>query len=140
MGFWCKYFINGSELKAEDEEVSRGLKSWSKTECFLGGAKICHNHSLVIMGPGEYWQSETYETSTSELKPILIKYRIERKITAADTIYSTVFDPKETWIRIGPVEGWPARPLPPGSVGKWIILEYDLITKSVRTYFSSEKI
>lgn len=142
MGYWTKYFTDGTELRAEDSEVSRGLKSWSKTNCYLLGATVNHGGVLELLGLGEYWHSETYEVSTNDLTPTLIKFRLEKKILVSDTLYSMWKDGDNGLVvRIGdkPWHGQ-TRTMPPGTVDKWFVLEYDLVTKSVRTYFSSEKV
>jgi hypothetical protein len=141
MGGWGKKFIDGKNLHADSSEVERGLKSWSKTECRLSSAYVSFGYTLEMSGVGDYWQSETYEMSGSATRPTLIKFRIERKITVSDIAYSMTSTIHGTTLHIGPKPVYPqARSMPPGSVGKWLVLEYDLVTKSIRTYFSSEKI
>lgn len=140
MGYWTKWLADGTEIRGEDSDVRRGLISWSRTLTRLVAAEINRGYTLKISGPGEYWQSDTFETSSVLSTPINTKTRIEKKIETTDIIYSFQVKTDGMHIKLWACPGWTTKTMPPGSIGKWIVMEYDLRTKFVRTYFSSEKI
>ena len=56
MGYWQKTFADGSILKGTDEDVDKGLASWSKSKFEnMIGASIEHNKKLIeIIGVGDF--------------------------------------------------------------------------------------
>lgn len=141
MGYWLKKLTNNTEIRGEDSEIDRGLISWSRSECYLLSAIVNRGYELRLAGLGQYWQSDTYEaTSNGDIS--LIKTRLEKQISENDLVYSISNNRNCTSIMITNQikTSLPLKAIPKGMVGKWFILEYDLVTKSVKTYFSSEKI
>ncbi len=146
MGSWTKRFADGSLLHGEDKDVAQGLASWSKSRLDqMVGTELSHDgYSIEIYGPGEYWQSDTYESVFLGSGVELTQRRIERKITSLDYGFVALLStPKAT--RLYSKSGawflnagkWKVVEIIPSMVGKWMVLEYD-VRKKVARYFISE--
>lgn len=87
MGYWLKKFTDGTFERGEDRTVALGLASWSKGRLYnMSSVELEHSNLVIkICGEGEYWQSDTYESTFPMPSSRLTRRRIERKIAEQDT-------------------------------------------------------
>jgi len=145
MGHWVKYFISGGKEVGSDSDIKQGKASWSKGYLTgIYGVELFHNNtSLSITGPGEYWQSDTYEMSLFENVPVLINRRIERKITASDFFYTCSYKNKIFTLTLSNGStGNSAQVihLHKNQIGCWLIAEMNVRNDSVIHYISKERV
>lgn len=144
MGYWLKHFADGTEIRGTDTDVAARIASWSRTPFTnMVGAEIEHNGFIIgIFGLGDYWQSDTYESTFLALNSVMTKRRIERKIENTDTHLRYIVRANEARVYFNQetVEGAKFVPILPPWRGQWFILEYDLNTRIARYYFRSDKI
>ena len=81
MGYWVKKYSDGSWLLGLEDDPST---SWSRTKLSdMVGVKLVrggYNYTLEMDGPGEYWQSDTYEASATTGEVRMTKTRIEKRV------------------------------------------------------------
>lgn len=67
MNGWIKYFADGTKEIGIDKDVKTRKVSWSKGRLNnIKEVQIQHNSTgqwALISGPGEFWQSDTYEVA-----------------------------------------------------------------------------
>lgn len=126
---WVKTFADGSKEIGTDRDVQRRKASWSRGRLtHMIGAEVHHgNKVLSIHGPGEYWQSDDYDISTTSMRPVLAVRRLSYQLTCGDVLY---FGEGENHLVVG-IET--ARKAPnrlftvdEEMAGKWLTLEYDV--------------
>jgi hypothetical protein len=141
---WIKYFTNGSQLVGTDRDIAAGLISWSKTPTNLLSCSFEYdNFILNIVGPGEYWQSDTYESVYSNPAPKLIRRRIEKLIDSMDNYFRLIQKSdllKVVFNSLKQEDGGKFIHIPSSWIGQWLIVEYDIKTKFSRYYLSENKI
>jgi len=148
MGHWTKYFIDQKTERGTDQDIQRGLASWSRGRLYgiraveLEGS----NYQLGIYGTGDYWQSDTYNVSMAEGVSVLTHRRIEKQIEPGDLFFAhCILTEKKHQIWFSNQLGHPnckkqIQVLPSSYIGKWLILELDVGNQSTRRYFSQERI
>lgn len=144
MGQWTKHYFDGSTYTGSDEAIIKGEASWTRSRnSHIIAVDLSHkNFFLSIYGPGEYWQSDTYESRLMENGAKLVKRRIERKIEPNDMYFGYATpelgkafirfdnkDPRGTIIKI-----------PSSKIGKWLILELDIETGEISQYIRDNKL
>ena len=139
MGYWQKTFADGSILKGTDEDVDKGLASWSKSKFEnMIGASIEHNKKLIeIIGVGDFWQSDTYEVGLLSGKSELVSRKLQKKIAPYDLQYFLAHSPNS--LRVSFVSNsiyGRYHQVNMAWFGRWFTLEYNLITNSMRYFIS----
>ena len=132
MNGWTKFYASGSTYVGEDNLVYNGRASWRRSS-FDGLIKVSleHNHTLLsIEGPGEYWQSDDFESSPTEGSKLICR-RIQRKIQPEDTFFWVVSagygQGTQHHVKFFAARGCGVVfPIQRGDVGKWITVEYDV--------------
>jgi len=116
-----------------DIDVYRGHASWRKSSLDnLVQVTLEHEGILLsIEGPGEYWQSDDFE-SIFPGGTKLIRRRIQRKIEPSNRFYRVDSSGYERGVKhsvsfqsntsLGLLF-----PIRPQDVGKWLTLEYDVV-------------
>lgn len=138
---WTKFFGNQQPLHEPE--------SWSRTSLAnMSGVQLVHNDKLLaILGPGDYWQSDSFETEIvlAGCPPVRLTHRrIEKLIDkpmAAKFIednYGVTFDFRDKEL-IG--NGVTALYLPkPEDMPFWLVLELDTLTNHISWRHSKERI
>lgn len=144
MGYWLKKFADGTEIRGTDRAVYMKAASWSKSrlDSMVETELSHHNKTMQLVGLGEYWQSDTYE-SVYPGRTSLIQRRIQRKIEPSDTHFriqcgNTVFRIEFNDQRL--TEGGVFRKVEKAWHGKWFVMEMNLKTGQWRYYVRSERI
>lgn len=129
MGRWVKQYLDGTNYTGTDEAVVRGEASWRRSRnTGIASVSLYHNGAeMKIDGPGEFWQSDTYEAMFPDPGPSrIIKRRIMRMLQPSDMYFTYTicrngvhvnFDKKT---REGRLQLIPQR-----EYGKWFVLELD---------------
>jgi len=144
MGYWLKYFIDGSTYRGTDAAVAAKKASWRKSpSCNMTGVELVQGQcKLEIHGLGTYWQSEQMESTFPRTNTIRIRRRIERKIVVTDTHFRVVAGPGGTKIVFNgrPLGNGHWFPVKKTMHNKWLILEYDMRTKRARYFFKDNRV
>jgi hypothetical protein len=128
-----------------DENVRQKKASWraSRNDGMIGAWVVHNDAAIKIQGMGEYWQSDTYESNVGQnIKPQRVARRISKKITAADRWfrYLTHMGPQVT-IAFNDLDHTGGMvEVPKEHVGKWMVLEYDIPSDSIRHYISNHRV
>jgi hypothetical protein len=141
MGHWKKYFSDGTSSTGTDRDCMTGKASWRKSRNqYMVGAEIEHDGRLIgIYGPGEYWQTDTYEaTVRSTGHPTLIQRKICRKLEASDLYYSFRKEPVMTRVWFDKQSHGRMARLSSGNTGQWFILELDINTGKIKHYIGNK--
>jgi hypothetical protein len=142
MGQWIKTFPDGSRLIGSDLAVEAGIVSWSKTptDPLISASLEHHGFQIEIVGPGKYWQSDTYESVYPGPGSVLLQRRIERLITPSDNFMHVIQRPKLLQVTFNTmVVGGQYVVVPKAWIGQWLILEYDLKLGIARRYTRSNR-
>lgn len=144
MGYWLKRFADGSEIRGTDRAVALRIASWSRSRLdgMVGVELEQHGFVLRIDGPGDFWQSDSYEAVFPGPGSTLIKRQIQRRIGETDTHFRcAVGDGAATVVfNGGLLEGGKWVPIRPSMRGQWLILEYDVRTRKARYYLRGSRI
>jgi hypothetical protein len=143
MGRWIKYYADNSQYVGLDSDISKGKATWrgSKNTDIVRVDLLHQDMLLRIVGPGEYWQSDVYEAKFLNSESQLIKRRIEKRIDPTDKMFIYLNTSNENIVTFNniSVRGH-SNLIPPGWVGKWLILEYDVIRRNARYYVRDGKV
>jgi hypothetical protein len=145
MGYWTKYFSDGTKYIGDDIAIQKKEASWSKSRLSnFVGVDLCHdNYMIKIVGYGDYWQSDTYEIGVGINGSCMVKRRIEKKINSHDTSFRYSCTPDKYFVSFFPGSdthiGIP-NPAPQLWIDKWFILERDLQTKQTVFYIKDSQI
>ena len=84
---WVKHFIDGTIEHGSDLLVEQGKASWSRGRLEgIDRVEIWHQGRFIaIQGPGEYWQSDTFEVGVLESDSQLVSRTIYRKFYPENT-------------------------------------------------------
>jgi len=147
MNGWTKHFSDGSTICGDDNDNSA---SWSKTKLSDMSAATVHHDGihLCISGYGEYWQSDDFESTMFQNGPGKIvarrlcfkigpQHRFIRPLKTEHSVMLKIIDDfsmSELMIadRIDAI--------PVVRIGSWLVLEYDLESKTIHWYYSGAKI
>lgn len=144
MGYWLKHFIDGSTYRGTDADVAVRKASWRMSPCvnMMGVELEQDGCKLEIFGLGEYWQSEQLETAFPQSSSFHTKRRIERKVSPGDTHYRVVSGPGGVKVVFngGLLENARWFPVNKDLYGKWLVVEYNMRTKTARYFFKDNKV
>jgi len=143
MGQWTKHFANSTTYVGEDTAISRGQASWRRSQNLdMVQVDLEHNGILLsIIGPGQYWQSDSYETMVSGSVPSLTTRRIERYIEPGEKdLYYRATSTQGIVSFNTYLEGSKYIPILPPWEKKWFVLEHDIQTGNIGYYFSDSRI
>jgi len=149
MGKWTKYFIDGTVYEGSDEAIRLQKASWrrSRNEGIIKVELENKPYRISIEGPGEYWQSDTYDIEMLDSDtPKMVRRRIQRRLTESDKFLEVVTAPAQYGIKVFSV--FPEQPTEriialPGYRTKeevWLTVEVDLNKRLLRHFFSPRKI
>lgn len=84
---WVKYFADGKKEFGYDQLVREKKASWSKGRLDnMTAVELHHNGTTIaIEGTGQFWQSDTLETSLFSLNTQFVKRTLSKKIHERDT-------------------------------------------------------
>ena len=143
MGKWTKYFTEGTSYVGEDEAVARGEASCTRS-MNVGVVGVDLEHGGVMMsirGPGEYWQSDTYESGFPFGNTRLVARRIQRRVQVGDQYYGYNADHKNTIVWFDKrATGCSYRLIGREQIDKWFTLELNVSEGTISTYFSDNKL
>lgn len=147
MGHWVKHYTDGSIYRGTDEDILRKKASWRKSR----NDNICKvelhhgENSVQVVGLGEYWQSDGFESDVLTGQAQLVSRRIMRKIKPEDhIIYSrkTLHNITVEFIDCSAIHSPSGIPmiLTNSMKDQWLVLEISLRHNSVVSFLSPEKI
>lgn len=141
MGQWIKTFTDNSELIGTDLAVDAGIISWSKTPINLLSALLEHDNFIMkIVGLGNYWQSDSYESVYPGPKATLIQRRIEKQIETSDNFIHILQNANTLQVFFNTkVTGGQFITIANSWIGQWLIVEYDLKLQVARYYIRSKR-
>lgn len=130
---WTKFFGDGQQIHEPE--------SWSRTSLVdLIGVRLVHdNITLEIKGPGEYWQSDSYETEVivdGSSQSVLTHRRIEKYIDGHSTIKFSDQKNLSFDFTAPDFNGLVAEEY----IFHWLVLEVNVRTNIAIYYFSKERI
>lgn len=142
MGYWLKRFADNTQVRGSDRAVSIGAASWSRSrfDDMIEAELEHHGRILRITGPGQFWQSDTYEAVFPGPQTKLISRRIARLIEPSDTHFRyavgeslghVVFNDQNL------TEGGLFQAISAAHRGKWLVLEYNAEQRKIRHYIRS---
>jgi hypothetical protein len=147
MGHWIKFYSDGSQYIGDDVSIRRKEKSWTKSRNggIIAVSFVHLDQCLRIEGPGEFWQSDTFEAVIGSKRSQLVARRIERQITKSDGV---ILIHRDKDILTATVQGSLSLHHPLDKtyivmddfINQWLVLEMDTRTKELRHYFSVTKI
>lgn len=145
MGYWLKKFLDGTEVRGTDIAVQQGSASWTRSRLYgmIGAEVNVLGHTLEIIGPGEYWQSDTYISQILSTNSTLCQRRIERRLEPGDRFFQFKSKGNRTSISFVPAEFLSEAMLVevlPEWHGKWLVLEYDIGRQESRYYIKDHKV
>jgi len=132
MNGWTKHYADGSTYVGEDKLVYSGKASWRRS-AFDGIVQVSLEHEgtlLSISGPGEYWQSDDFESAFPGGSTLICR-RIQRQIQPGDTFFwvasSGYGQGIQHHIRFFATRGsGVVFPIKRSDVGNWMTLEYSI--------------
>lgn len=137
MNGWAKYYAGGGTYIGDDRSVYYAkTASWRKSP-LNNIVKVSLSHEkmhLVLEGPGEYWQADEFE-SVFPGGSRMIRRRIMRRIEPSDHFYCVTSDGwgpegQQHTIRFRIQRGQGRTfPILRSDIGKWFIMEYDIVNK-----------
>jgi hypothetical protein len=140
---WRKYFADGSLEIGSDRAIEAKEASWSRgrLDRMIRAQSAAKGHVLEIQGPGEYWQSDDFVFTPATGESLLIRNRLQKKITPEDKHFcvlpsglnsnQVIFNADLTCRR------WV---ISPDNIGKWLTLEYTVSTNEFQWYISDRRI
>jgi len=127
---WVKHFVDGTHELGLDHQVEARLASWSRGRLEgISHVEICHDdQTIVLAGPGEYWQSDTFETNFLDNNSKLVRRTLYRKFGNLDTYMCSDGHRQYKIITVGgfEIKHQPCSHLQyvnPRWTGKWLKLE-----------------
>jgi len=142
MGYWTKYFIDGSQYTGTDEDILRQKASWtrSKNEGIWKVSLEHNNHLLEITGIGIYWQSDRLRADVFDNTSMIIRRRIMRQISKEDRLvcFSSTKDSLSAAINAVQNRSSIIR-LTPDLHGQWIVLNYNVL-EDEHSYFMTDRV
>lgn len=143
MGKWIKHYADGTKYVGTDLAIKARMASWqnSNNDGIVAVELEHQGYTLKIQGLGTYWQSDNYSTVFPGTVSSLAKRRIEKQITSSDKFFRIYTSNDEHTIVFNNdlFEGkWVI--IPPAWHGEWLILEYDVRTKTSRHYLRGTKL
>lgn len=142
MGHWIKHFSDGTREKGTDLAVKLKTASWSKGRLDgMCGALIWHiDKTIEIIGDGEYWQSDSYESVFPTMKSTLLQRRIQKKIEVSDKSFSVSSNSNLLQVGFNGSVAGKAYKINRTMIGQWLVVELDIRTKRFRHYISGGKV
>jgi hypothetical protein len=147
MSGWVKEFSDHSYEIGGDEDASA---SWSrgKLENMIGAGILHNSQYLAIRGTGEYWQSDSYESSSSTGETKLISRRIEKKIESGERLICISKSDKSLTVEVVNLlkDSSPAICAPWIDVlsleceGLWLVVEYNIENERVGWFVNKERL
>lgn len=126
---WIKYFTDGTKECGDDHLVQARLASWTKGRLEnIKSVELWQDHQVIsIVGPGTYWQSDTFEARVLVNEGRLIERTLYRKFEPKDTLMCIQSYKGCRFITVGGLE---VRQIPcehimhvkPEWIGKWLQL------------------
>jgi hypothetical protein len=156
---WTKYFIDGTSETASEEDIDRGLASWSRGRLQkMIASSIQDDFQIISIGSpvvGEFWQSTTAIAifNSDSVESSSVECRIERCISQADldanlAIFIEKLDRQPSAVLAPTIckdellkDGFEFLVEVSGNlVGKWFVAELDGVKKLAKFYFSPVRI
>lgn len=144
---WVKYFYDGTSYVATDKDIATRVSSWRNSRFEgLQRVDIFHDESpiLSLSGIGEFWQSDTMEAPVGGEGFHIVKRRVQKRITSRDII--ATIETQGDALAVNVHYLLPASlirttiPLRARDIGKWLTLEYDVVSGNKRHYLSDVRI
>jgi len=146
---WIKHFTDGTKEVGTDDNIRQKKASWTKgrLQNMLGAEVHAGNVQLVIMGAGEYWQSNDYDVDVFQKVPTMVIRRLQHKII--DGVKYGVWRIGIHIISVAPLHYMTECDLVPieiidmnssESTDKWITLEYDIQSNNFSWRLEDNKI
>ena len=130
MNGWMKFYSDGTHYSGEDSLVHTGKASWRKSSLRnIIRVFVAHNgFTLIINGPGEYWQSDTCRSIYPGGTQLLTR-RIQRQIESTDKFFQVNqnYGKLEVSFNCQELVG-KLCPIAPEQIGQWLTLEYNVAT------------
>jgi hypothetical protein len=82
---WVKLLSSGHRVLGSDSLVKEGKAYWRNSPMDIVQAVVAHNGIVgTIIGPGNYWQADDYESCMRTKKVSHLRRRISRQIQTED--------------------------------------------------------
>jgi len=141
---WVKYYADLSVMVGTDAEIAAKTASWRNTQLtdMVGAAIYKDSYKCEIRGAGEYWQSDQMESVFPVSGASVVKRRIMRLITSDDTHFRVAvgIDTARVEFNSGMFEGGIFFPVNKNLHDRWLVLEYDVRSKTARYYFKDHRV
>ena len=142
MGQWTKHFADGSSYRGTDKDIDNKKASWRRSRN-RGMVSLELEHEgtrLVIHGPGDFWQSDGYESVYPGPHSQMVCRRIERLIDPADSYLTFRHEKQIGYVAFNSKLSDEIIPIQPSWRNQWFILEYDLKRDVIQYYIKDKRV
>lgn len=146
---WVKHFADGTSERGTDRAIRLKQASWRNGR-HTGIVRVESWHDrfvIAIDGTGEFWQSDDCEVPLYSNHSRIICRRIQKQVEPQDRLMMILSDSFKLVATVGAqypmyTMGDQPRvvPIDPDMVGKWLTLEMDVRSGSMRMSFAERRI
>lgn len=140
---WTKHYSDGTKYIGDDYKVAAKLVSWrnSKNDDINAVDLKSFDKLLKIVGYGEYWQSDTYETIYPGSKSIIVKRRIMKKIENFDKFFREIKTQDKLIVYFNNTDkgGGQFNFINFQDYNKWLVIEHSVTSNTLLSYIKDQK-